>query len=73
MGLFGPSKKEKSLMAEVERLKGLLLPEQQEIESLTQQIQTLQASITNLSANIQNQNTKISQQNSLISKLDFEI
>lgn len=73
MGLFGPSKKEKSLMAEVERLKSLLSPEQQEIERLTQHIQTLQASITNLNANIQNQNTKLSQQNSLISKLDFEI
>ena len=34
MGLFGPSKKERMLQAEIDRLKGMLLPEQQKIEVL---------------------------------------
>ena len=34
MGLFGPSKKEKVLQAEVERLSSLMLPEHREIDSL---------------------------------------
>ena len=34
MGLFGPSKKEKALQAEVERLSILMLPEHREIDFL---------------------------------------
>ena len=73
MGLFGPSKKEKVLMAEIERLNAMLSPEQQEIEMLNHQIQTLRTSIANLAATQQSQNSKIAQQNTIISELDFEI
>ena len=41
MGLFGPSKKEKLLQAEIERLKTMLLPEHCEIEQLNEQIRVL--------------------------------
>ena len=39
MGLFGPRKKE--LKKEIERLQGLLLPEQQQIDVLNEQIRQL--------------------------------
>ena len=42
MGLFGSSKKEKELQAEIDRLKGMLSPEQQNIDSLRLQISELQ-------------------------------
>ena len=45
MGLFGPSKKEKALQAEVERLSGLMLPEHREIDSLNKQIELLKGNI----------------------------
>ena len=45
MGLFGPSKKEKALQSEVERLTGLLLPEQRDIEMLNQKISNLKLTI----------------------------
>lgn len=44
MGLFGSSKKEKELQAEVERLNGLLSPEQQNEALLRSQIASLQTS-----------------------------
>ena len=73
MGLFGPSKKEKALQAEVERLTGLLLPEQRDIENLKQQISNLQSTIANLDKTINNNNDKIANLNTQISKLDQEI
>lgn len=73
MGLFGPSKKEKALQAEVERLTGLLLPEQRDIENLNQQISNLQSTIANLDKTINNNNDKIGNLNTQISKLDQEI
>ena len=73
MGLFGPSKKEKALQAEVERLTGLLLPEQRDIENLKQQISNLQSTIANLDKTINNNNDKIGNLNTQISKLDQEI
>ena len=73
MGLFGPSKKEKALQAEVERLTGLLLPEQRDIENLKQQISNLQSTIANLDMTINNNNDKIGNLNTQISKLDQEI
>ncbi len=73
MGLFGPSKKEKALQAEVERLTGLLLPEQRDIEKLKQQISNLQSTIANLDKTINNNNDKIGNLNTQISKLDQEI
>ena len=73
MGLFGPSKKEKALQAEVERLTGLLLPEQRDIEKLKQQLSNLQSTIANLDKTINNNNDKIGNLNTQISKLDQEI
>ena len=73
MGLFGPSKKEKALQAEVERLTGLLLPEQRDIENLNQQISNLQSTIADLDKTINNNNDKIGNLNTQISKLDQEI
>lgn len=73
MGLFGPSKKEKALQAEVERLTGLLLPEQRDIENLNQQISNLQSTIADLDKTINNNNNKIGNLNTQISKLDQEI
>ena len=73
MGLFGPSKKEKALQAEVERLTGLLLPEQRDIENLNRQISNLQSTIADLDKTINNNNDKIGNLNTQISKLDQEI
>ena len=73
MGLFGPSKKEKVLQAEVERLTGLLLPEQRDIENLNQQISNLKLIIADLDKTINNSNEKIGNLNTQVSKLDQEI
>lgn len=43
MGLFGPSKKEKELIAEVDRLKSMLNPEQMTVVALQSQIQDLES------------------------------
>ena len=59
MGLFGPSKKEKALQAEVERLSSLMLPEHREIDSLNKQIEVLKAEITNLEKTIDVDQKKI--------------
>lgn len=45
MGLFGPSKKEKVLQSEIDRLKGMLLPEHRKIETLNNEIQQLEEKI----------------------------
>ena len=73
MGLFGPSKKEKQLQAEVERLTALLSPEQREIEMLTAQITTLRSTISNLQADIQIHNDNIGGLNSQIASLNQSI
>ena len=52
MGLFGPSKKEKYLQSEVERLTSLLLPEQRDIENLNNQISNLKLVIEDLENNM---------------------
>lgn len=73
MGLFGTSKKERMLEAEIDRLKGRLSPEQQEIEALTQQIENLKTTISNLEITISNNNSKIAQQNTTLNAIDQEI
>ncbi len=73
MGLFGPSKKEKALQAEIERLTGLLLPEQRDIENLNQQISSLKLIIAGLEKTINDNNDKIGALNTQASKLDHEI
>ena len=73
MGLFGPSKKEKYLQSEVERLTSLLLPEQRDIENLNNQISNLKLVIEDLENNINKSNDKVSNLNAQASKLDQEI
>ena len=73
MGLFGPSKKEKALQAEVERLTGLLLPEQRDIENLNQQISNLKSTIVGLEKTINSNNDKIGALSKEVGKLDQEI
>ncbi len=73
MGLFGPSKKERMLQEEIERLKGMLLPEQREIELLKQQIDNLKATLSNLETIIADNNSKIAQQNITINNLNQDI
>ncbi|MBE7056830.1 MAG: DUF4041 domain-containing protein [Ruminococcaceae bacterium] len=73
MGLFGPSKKEKALQAEVDRLSALLLPEQRDIENLNRQITNLKLTILELEKTAKNSNDKISQLNTQCVKLDQEI
>lgn len=73
MGLFGPSKKEKELQAEVERLNSMLLPEQRCIESLNEQISQLQRTATELQSSINNNYSVISQLNNQIGQLNSEI
>ncbi len=73
MGLFGPSKKEKALQAEVERLKNMLLPEQQNIEKLNQEIKDLNAKIAELNFTISGSSTKVNQLNAQASNLEMEI
>ena len=73
MGIFGPSKKEKILQGEVDRLTQLLSPDQLTVLDLSKQIEELQSTVELLYENINKQNNKISQQNKVISKLDLEI
>lgn len=70
MGLFGPSKKEKALQAEVQRLTELLLPEQRDIEKLNSQIANLQTVITQLNGTINAAEDKIQKLNVEAGQLD---
>lgn len=58
MGLFGPSKKEKELQAEVERLNGMLTPDQQKEIALRAEI----ASLENTKSQYNEQLLKLQQQ-----------
>lgn len=73
MGLFGPSKKEKALQAEIERLNNMLLPEQQNIEKLNQEINKLNAKIVELNCTISSSNNKVNQLNIQAGDLEKEI
>ncbi|MBQ3100122.1 MAG: DUF4041 domain-containing protein [Clostridia bacterium] len=73
MGLFGPSKKEKTLQAEVERLSALLLPEQRNIEILNNQISNLRFTIADLDKTIYNYNEEINKLNLQVSRINQEI
>lgn len=73
MGLFGPSKKEKALQSEVERLSSLMLPEHREIDSLNRQIESLKSQIANLEKTIDVEQKKINDLNANINTLNQEI
>ena len=73
MGLFGPSKKEKMLQAEIERLNSLLLPEQKDIQKLNRQIIELKNSLSSLNQDIANNENKIETLNSKIFELNTTI
>ena len=73
MGLFGPSKKEKALQAEIDRLSSLMLPEHREIDLLNKQIESLKLHIVSLKNNICENQKKIEDLNNNINKLDKEI
>lgn len=73
MGLFGPSKKEKALQAEVERLNKLLLPEQREIEKLNKQISGLRDIMSGLETKTASANNLVNQLNAQANKINAEI
>ena len=73
MGLFGPSKKERLLQAEVARLSEMLLPEQRDIIVLNQEIEKLNAVIENKNAAISGIEKKIAQLNDEAARIDAQI
>lgn len=73
MGVFGPSKKEKQLQSEIERLNKMLSPEQQEIEKLRKQICDLETTIANLGLSINEKNNVVTKLDSQISVLNVAL
>lgn len=73
MGIFGPSKKEKQLQNEIERLNKMLSPEQQEIEKLRKQICDLETTIANLGLSINEKNNVVTKLDSQISVLNVAL
>ncbi len=73
MGIFGPSKKEKQLQSEIERLNEMLSPEQQEIEKLRKHICELENLISGLNFEINEKNSKVAQLDSQINILNATI
>ena len=73
MGLFGPSKKEKALQAEVERLNALLLPEHMEIDYLKEQIESLNVEILSLEKTIDVEQKKVTDLKLTVNMLNQEI
>lgn len=73
MGLFGPSKKEQMLEAEVRRLTSLLTPEQQNVMALNKHIQELDAYIAGQNQAIANSNNMIQNLNEEIGRLNAQI
>lgn len=73
MGLFGPSKKEKELQTEVDRLKEMLLPEQQDILKLRKAIQFLEDEKAKAEKELEATKDLIQKNNRTISSFDEEI
>lgn len=70
MGLFGPSKKEKALQSEINKLTELLTPEHRNIENMNQQIFKLKATIANLEDTINERNSQLAQLTAQIEDLE---
>ena len=70
MGLFGITKREQQLEAEIQRLRMLLTPEQQRIEYLHSQIASLNATAVAIENNINTANARIAQLNNTIGNLN---
>ncbi|MBO5936384.1 MAG: DUF4041 domain-containing protein [Clostridia bacterium] len=73
MGIFGPSKKEKQLQSEIDRLTDMLSPEQREIEKLRKDICELEVSVTSLNHEINEKNNRVNQLDSQIQTLNDTI
>lgn len=73
MGLFGPSKKEKELQTEVDRLREMLLPEQQDILKLRKIIQFLEDEKAKAEKELETTKNLIQKNNRTIYSLDEEI
>lgn len=70
MSIFGASKREQQLEAEIQRLRMLLTPEQQQIEFLYSQIASLNATAASIESNINSANARIAQLNNTLWNLD---
>ena len=80
MSLFGPSKKEKELQAEIDRLNSILTPEhlqiidlQKNIQELNSQKEILEQNLTVVQNQIENSKTAINKYNSEITSLKTQI
>lgn len=73
MGIFGPSKKEKELQSEIDRLNQMLSPEQREIENLLKEIENLKNTISGLNSELHNKSNKVHQLNVQIDGLNIAI
>lgn len=73
MALFGPSKKEKELQAEVERLKQMLSPEHNNIELLNSEIKQLNKEKDALVSEIENKNKELYDLNIKMQKTNLAI
>jgi len=73
MGLFGPSKKEKALQAEVARLQDLILPEHRDIDALNKQIELLKGNTLALEKIIEDKQKAVESLNASISILNQDI
>lgn len=73
MGIFGPSKREKELESEVQRLKQMLTPEQQNVEMLMQHCQQLRTAVNNLNNTINEKNNEITSLNYRLEELNSVI
>lgn len=73
MGIFGASKREQQLEAEIQRLKMMLTPEQQNVDYLRSQIVSLNSTAVAIENNINSANARIAQLNNTLWGLDAAI